>query len=364
MSSSIYGIDISNNEGSVDFTKVAADSVVIVYLKATEGTSGDNSVDAYMDEFYSQASPLGFKLGAYQFLIGTSSATTQAQNFWDHVKDKNWDCIPFLDIETNFDGLSDAVVEFINEWETLTDMPLGIYTYSSFMPYLEDIKDTIKDMPLWEANYDNEPWSLPDNDIFNNRVGHQYSETGSVNGVSTNCDLDSFTEGVFLSSIEVTNGTWKDDNKGWWFEYTNPIADKFPANAWAYLPKSNNDSTPAWFYFNPSGYMVTGWINTGNCYYLDSKNGDMKTGWFKDSTGKWFYADENGVMQTGWKQIESKWYYLQETKDDTHVKGEMRTGWINITGNNYLLDSSGVMYSNCTAYGYSFDSNGVATKLS
>jgi glucan-binding YG repeat protein len=166
------------------------------------------------------------------------------------------------------------------------------------------------------------------------------------------------------TAVNFTNGTWKDDNKGWWFEYTNPIADKFPANAWAYLPKSNNDSTPAWFYFNPSGYMVTGWINTGNCYYLDSKNGDMKTGWFKDSTGKWFYADENGVMQTGWKQIESKWYYLQETKDDTHVKGEMRTGWINITGNNYLLDSSGVMYSNCTAYGYSFDSNGVATKLS
>lgn len=41
----------------------------------------------------------------------------------------------------------------------------------------------------------------------------------------------------------------------------------------------------------------------------------------------------------------------------------MCTGWIIVKDKNYYLYSNGVMAHDCEAYGYSFDNNGVATKL-
>jgi glucan-binding YG repeat protein len=42
----------------------------------------------------------------------------------------------------------------------------------------------------------------------------------------------------------------------------------------------------------------------------------------------------------------------------------MQTGWINDNGKDYCLYSSGTMIHDCDMYGYRFDSNGEATKLS
>jgi GH25 family lysozyme M1 (1,4-beta-N-acetylmuramidase) len=347
----MFGIDISNNDGSVDMSKIANDGVICVYMKATEGV---NFKDSYMEGFYTDAKAQGLKTGAYHFLTNSDGAS-QAESFYNKIKDYSWDMYPMMDIETNFDGLCTVIKDFIAEWKTLTSMQLGVYTYTSFLDEITDVSDLIKDYPFWEANYGKSAFNLSDT-FFTSRIGHQYSETGSVNGVSTNCDLNYFTDGVFISSTQVAQGTWKVDDKGWWFEYSNPIDNnKFPANTWAYLPKSNSDVTPAWYYFNPSGYMYTGWVNQGNYYYLDTTDGAMKTGWFKDN-GKWFYADNNGVMQKGWIKYQDNWYYLNQD-------GSMATGWINITGNDYLLDSSGVMYKDCEAYGYSFSDTGVASKI-
>ena len=65
-----------------------------------------------------------------------------------------------MDIETNFDGLSDYVTRFISAFKVLCPLELGIYSYTSFIDYLSDISDDIKDMKFWEANYNNDPWNL------------------------------------------------------------------------------------------------------------------------------------------------------------------------------------------------------------
>jgi len=41
----------------------------------------------------------------------------------------------------------------------------------------------------------------------------------------------------------------------------------------------------------------------------------------------------------------------------------MCTGWIIVDGKDYCLYSDGSMIHDTTAYGYSFDSHGVATKI-
>jgi N-acetylmuramoyl-L-alanine amidase len=84
----------------------------------------------------------------------------------------------------------------------------------------------------------------------------------------------------------------------------------------------------------------------------------MKIGWILDAkSNKWYYNDEHGVMQTGWEQVADKWYYLD-------ISGVMQIGWIQDKGNWYCLYSDGSMMHDITAYGYMFNSNGVATKLS
>lgn len=68
---------------------------------------------------------------------------------------------------------------------------------------------------------------------------------------------------------------WVKGEKGWWYEY----ADGTYAVGWKYLPWSKGTN---WFYFDKSGWMCTGWIYDGGCwYYCDPKTGAMVTGWKK-----------------------------------------------------------------------------------
>ena len=77
-----------------------------------------------------------------------------------------------------------------------------------------------------------------------------------------------------------------------------------------------------------------------------------------DNAGKWWYkhADSSYTI-CDWEKINGDWYYF-------NYKGWMCTGWIVVKEKNYLLDSNGKMYHDTTAYGYSFDSNALATKIS
>lgn len=187
------GIDISNHNGNINFDNVKSDGVEIVYIKATEGTT---YIDSYLDINYSNAHSIGLKTGFYHFLVGTSSPETQATSFYNAIKNKISDIIPMLDVETNFDGLMDYILRFIAKFKEISNMPIGIYTYTSFM---DNLDNRIAAYPLWEANYNNDPWNLQNN-FFTNRIGHQYTETGFIDGINAKCDINEFNEGVLINS--------------------------------------------------------------------------------------------------------------------------------------------------------------------
>lgn len=188
------GIDISNNNGNINFNKVKVAGVEVVYIKATEGTTYR---DNYLDTNYANAHYAGLKTGFYHFLVGTSAPETQATSFYNAIKDKANDLIPMLDIETNFDGLMDFAVRFMNKFKEISNLPIGVYTYTGFMSNLDN---RLSDCPLWEANYNNDPWNLPENDIWSSKVGHQYTETGQVDGINTKCDINEFNDGILVKT--------------------------------------------------------------------------------------------------------------------------------------------------------------------
>ena len=279
-------------------------------------------------------------------LVATSTPEAQAQNFYEKIKDYEWDLVPMMDIETNFDGLSDYVERFISTFKQLSPLTLGVYSYTSFIDYLTDAESTIKDMPFWEANYNNDPWNLSSN-FFTNRIGHQYTESGSISGVTVNCDVNSFTEGVLLDGSTIA-GTWQLQDSKWWYKHED---GSYTKNGWEKISSS-------WYLFDSEGYMAYDWKKDGNSWYYlgNSNSGAMQTGWLLQGS-KWYYLDKTtGAMKTGWAEIDGKWYYFDST-------GTMKTGWILDDNKDYCMYSSGEMICNTSAYGYRFDSNGVATKI-
>lgn len=193
------GIDISNNNGSIDFNGVKNSGVECIYIKATEGTTFQ---DSYKSAFYGGAKSIGAKVGFYHFLVGTSAPESQAENFCNQIKGYDNDLIPMLDVEVNFKGLNDYIARFIVRFNQLTSMEIGIYTYTSFLNEYIDT-NRFKILKLWEANYNNKPWNLPTNG-FLNRVGHQYTEKGCISGVNGVCDVNEFNEGVLLGKKAST----------------------------------------------------------------------------------------------------------------------------------------------------------------
>lgn len=333
MDNNIKGIDISNNDNTIDFSGVAGDNVKYVYLKATEGKTFQ---DGYMDTYYNGCKNNNLKIGAYHFLVGTSEPEDQAQNFYDTIKKYTWDLIPMLDVETEFDELTDYVLRFINKFNELTsesNLKLGIYSYTRFISGLTSIKDSISNMPFWEANYNYEPWNLADT-FFSNRIGHQYTETGSISGINCNCDINVFTDGVLLAQ-------WVQNDTGWWYKYSDGT---FPVTTWLQIDGE-------WYYFKADGYMATGWVyDSGNYYYLYN-TGKMATGW-QQIEGSWYYLNTNGTMTTGWIQLANDWYYLNN-------KGVMVTGWQQINDNSYYFYSDGKLAINTvTPDGYTVDNDG------
>ncbi len=62
-----------------------------------------------------------------------------------------------------------------------------------------------------------------------------------------------------------TQGTWQQDNVGWWYRNANGT---YPANCWQQI-------NGLWYFFNPTGYMHTGWVQSGGkWYYCDTTPGN------------------------------------------------------------------------------------------
>lgn len=98
-------------------------------------------------------------------------------------------------------------------------------------------------------------------------------------------------------------GTWHNDQYGWWFEYSG---GGYPQNTWEYI---NN----YYYYFNGDGYMLHGWVSVNGFWYYLSET----------ATG----SIPEGAMLTGWVTVNGKEYYLEENTTATVPLGGMITGW-------------------------------------
>ena len=150
--------------------------------------------------------------------------------------------------------------------------------------------------------------------------GSDDSDNSGGSGSTKNPAATNFGKNVSNSSSSENDaqGTWKRDNKGWWFEFkdgTYPAGEKINDQNGEKLGWIQKDGK--WWAFGSDGYLKTGWVfdgASGKWYLLNEKTG-MQIGWYYDESGRfWYYLDPvSGAMLTGWQLINGKWYYFSKT---------------------------------------------------
>ena len=190
------GIDISEHNGKVNLVQAKAAGYTGVIIKTSEGVTYEDSCFNYN---YAEALRSGMKIGFYHYLKETSAPEDQAVKFHSLIKDKKIDIVPFLDVEDNFKNNKaiDLVKRFISKWNSISNLPIGIYTGNYYanenLSYAE-----LKKYKLWVANYNGRPFKT--NTWGDTYAGFQYSEKGSVPGISGNVDLNEFNDDILISN--------------------------------------------------------------------------------------------------------------------------------------------------------------------
>ena len=249
------GIDISNWQGSVDFSEVKNSGVQIVYIEATEGNF---YTDPYLQEFYDGASSSGLLIGFYHFFSPSVLASEQAKYFTNAISGMTSDCRLVLDLEEagsyGSAELSMIANEFLEAVEINSGLNVALYTYASFANNNIEPGYGLEKYPLWIAEYGTS--SPESNSIWGSSyAGWQYSDTGYIPGVSGNCDLDTFNSGILLNSKVSIPETRKQESENSAIKYyvvqagntLSGIASRFGTTVQA-LAQLNNITNPNLIY--------------------------------------------------------------------------------------------------------------------
>lgn len=188
------GIDVSHYQGTVDWVKVKAAGIAFAYAKATDGNT---YTDPQFHTNWQGMQAAGILSGAYHFYETNDDPVTQANNFINTVASLTAnDLAPVVDIEI-FKGNygSNSVAANLQIWLDTVEKALGrtpmIYTGPSF--WNQTINSDFSKYPLWVAEYGVTTPKIP----FGWTTWNfwQYSQSGSVDGVTGSVDLDVWISG-------------------------------------------------------------------------------------------------------------------------------------------------------------------------
>jgi len=195
-SSTILGLDCSHHQGTIDFAKVKAAGASFVFIKATEGL---DFVDPNFTQYWQAAKDAGIPRGVYHFFHPQDDLQSQIDFFCKTVGAlEAGDLPPVLDIEVPAEWTGFTVaqrVQMILGWLQGVEAKLGvqpiIYINNTMANTVLSNPAAFKSYVLWIAFYTSLsipviplPWTV--------WTFWQYTETGTIDGVSGAVDLDRF----------------------------------------------------------------------------------------------------------------------------------------------------------------------------
>lgn len=188
---SIYGIDVSRHQGTIDWEALKSGDgksapVQFVYMKATEGS---DFTDKNFETNFASAKRQGFVRGAYHYFSPHSGGLAQANMFIKTVKLQKGDLPPVVDVEERPKDKQRFIQElkiFIAKIEEHYGVKPIIYSYKKYKEhYLSE--PFFNKYPLWVAHYyvskldENIEWLM-----------WQCSDIGQLPGIEENVDINIF----------------------------------------------------------------------------------------------------------------------------------------------------------------------------
>lgn len=194
-------IDLSSNNGKVDFSKITG--VDEIFIRASLGY-GD--FDKNLNENANGAHAAGIPVSYYHFCYPHNNAdpaddaTKQANYFVDTIAKLPAPTHLAVDLE-NFSATADTTIskedyatwlqKFLDTVEARTGIRCIIYTYADYLNRHLPAGHVFGRYSLWLANYGNTK-NPPPPTGWAAYFMWQYSESGSVNGIEGHVDLSKF----------------------------------------------------------------------------------------------------------------------------------------------------------------------------
>lgn len=210
------GIDVSANQGVIDWNAVAGDGIEFAMIRvAYRGTTeGGLYEDEYAQQNIASATNAGLKIGAYVFSQATNAteAREEAQMAIDALDGYRIDYPVVFDLELvegtgrtaslTRDELTEIAQSFC---ETVSAAGYTPMLYGNTID-LHRIDPSLRARyPIWFAQYNEQPEARFDFGIW------QYSHTGSVSGIATPVDMNIDVSEVLARHYENLNyrlGNW------------------------------------------------------------------------------------------------------------------------------------------------------------
>ena len=347
------GVDVSEWNDTIDWAKAKSDDVSFAILRCggTYMSSRTQYSDDEFDRNAKECERLGIPYGVYFFSTAKSASDAKKElNFTLNALKGRHPTLPiYYDLEWD-DLASTRNRALLAEMSTVfcegvknAGYEPGVYASVSWWEnYLTD--SCFDRWTRWVAQYYSKCEYSGKYDIW------QCTSVGTIKGIpgSQNVDLNldfrsDWGKPAYTEGWEQVNGRWR------WRYATGAVASS--------MFKKVSGKT---YYFDASGWMVTGWYRVAGKWYLFDGNGAMQYGWttwngnryllsrvdgvmctgWDMYNGTWYLFDSTGRMLTGWQLSGGKWYYLNPASAKL---GAMVTGWHQWNGSWYWHDSKGIM---------------------
>jgi lysozyme len=189
-SSTVEGVDVSVWQGDIDWKKVRASGRAFAVIRVSDGAY---HFDSKFDQNWSGAKAAGLARGVYQFFRASQDGTAQADMLLEHVGSDVGEIDPVADVEVS-DGVSAATMNtHLAQWMTRIEQATGrtpiIYTSPGLWGSLSGSSQFAAE-GLWVANWGVSCPSVPS--PWSTWKFWQYSNKGTVPGISGAVDLDRF----------------------------------------------------------------------------------------------------------------------------------------------------------------------------
>ena len=189
----VSGIDVSEFQGKINWASVKAAGKDFAVIRVSDGTG---HLDPDFATNWKDAKAAGLTVGAYQFFEPSEDPTAQADLMVSHLTSVGFgagDIPPVIDVEVMGGESAATVASHVNTWVARIKSKTGrlpaLYTSPGFWSGLGNPTPPL--LPyIWVANWGVSCPTLPP--AWGRLRLWQYSDTGSVAGISGNVDLDEY----------------------------------------------------------------------------------------------------------------------------------------------------------------------------